>query len=68
MAGTEWAAVADWRHPLSGERSAWYPTVRVSWNDLVRRVCAELEKQVEIGRGEGKVDKFASSTQPIHDD
>jgi hypothetical protein len=45
------SSIADWRYPLSGERSLWYPTMRVfrqdalgEWGPLILKVRAELEQ------------------------
>lgn len=49
----------DWRWGLSGERSAWYPTMRIfrqstrgDWSDVLARVGSELRREVESRGGQ----------------
>jgi ADP-heptose:LPS heptosyltransferase len=46
----------DWRWPMEGEQSIWYPTMRVfrqqirgDWDPVVQRVAAELLTRAKTG-------------------
>jgi hypothetical protein len=65
------AATPDWRWGVSGERTAWYPSMRLfrqavsnDWDGVIENVGAELAKLAasEEGTGEGLRGSTTSKT------
>jgi len=49
-------SIPDWRWGLHGDRTAWYPSMRLfrrptagDWDAVVNRVVAELERWADAG-------------------